>query len=318
MKKVFTILFFIPLVILITSTSSCEKDAPIPQYRTQNIIIVVVDGPRWTETWGEPQRQHIPFRANTLSKEGAWCTNMRNKGATATNPGHSAITTGHYESIDNSGLQFPYNPSFMQRWLKLTGKPAEKAWIITSKDKLHVLADCLNGEWQGKYKPSMDCGVNGYGTGYRDDSVTFAHAMSILKTHHPHIAVINFKEPDASGHAANWDNYIAGIKKTDEYCKKIWEFIKNDKIYKGTTTLFITNDHGRHKNGHADGFVSHGDGCEGCKHIEFVAYGPDVIKGMTDDKERSQVDIAATAAALLGVPMENIDGKPMLELFKGK
>ena len=316
MKKTFTLIFLFPLLTLLTGTSSCEKDVVIPQYKTQHLIIVVVDGPRWSETWGDPQRQYIPFRAHTLAKEGAWCINMRNKGTTSTNPGHSAITTGRYESINNSGQQFPYNPSFLQYWLKHSGMPAEKAWIITSKDKLHVLSDCMNSEWQGKYKPSIDCGVAGYGTGYREDSVTFAHALDILEKHHPTIALINFKEPDASGHAANWNAYITGITETDEYCRKLWDFLQKDDLYKGTTTMFITNDHGRHLNGHADGFVSHGDGCDGCEHIEFVAVGPDVVKGMIDNEERSQVDIAVTAAHLLGLKMENTDGKAMVEMFR--
>jgi hypothetical protein len=315
MKRMLFLLLWVPILALFTSTSSCEKDEPIPQFKTQNLIIVVVDGPRWSETWGDPQRQYIPYRANTLAKEGAWCANMRNEGATATNPGHSAITTGVYESINNSGLQFPYNPSFIQHWLMKTGKPSEKAWIITSKDKLHVLSDCINSDWQGKYKPSIDCGVAGFGTGYRDDSITYKRAIEIFKQHHPQVAVINFKEPDASGHAADWNAYINGIIQTDQYCKGIWELLQKDDFYKGTTTMFITNDHGRHPNGLADGFVSHGDGCEGCRHIEFIAVGPDVVKGMISYKQRSMVDIAATAATLLGLKMEGIDGKPMLDMF---
>lgn len=316
MKKLLIFIFCIPVSVLLSSISSCEKDVPIPGYRTQSLVIVIVDGPRWTETWGEPERQYIPFRSKTMAKEGAYCTNMRNKGTTSTNPGHSAITTGIYESIDNSGTQIPYNPSFIQYWLKQTGKPSEKAWLITSKDKLHVLSDCLNPEWQGKYKPRIDCGVAGYGTGYREDSVTFRKAMEVLKQHHPNIAVINFKEPDASGHAANWNAYITGIAQTDEYCRKIWEFLQEDDVYKGTTTMFVTNDHGRHKDGHADGFVSHGDGCEGCEHIEFVAAGPDIVKGAIDKEKRSQVDIAVTAAHLLGVKMEYAKGNVMQEMLK--
>jgi phosphopentomutase len=212
----------------------------------------------------------------------------------------------------NDGSQYPESPSFIQYWLEQSQEPSEKAWIIASKDKLEILADCKNPQWKGKYKPMTDCGKSGLSSGLRADSTTFNRALAVLKEHHPNVVIINFKEPDVAGHANDWKGYLKGIETTDAFCYQIWDFLQNDPIYKGTTTLFITNDHGRHPND----FTSHGDKCNSCKHIECLAIGPEIRSDYVDTVRHSQVDIAATAAKLMGVEMPDIAGKVMLELYK--
>jgi hypothetical protein len=314
--KVSSIAIALVLLAGITTSFSCSKDPLLSKYKTQNIIIVVVDGARYTETWGEPQKQYIPMRSTYLAPLGTVCTSMYNEGGTSTISGHTALTRGEYEFLNNTGLEYPAEPSLLQYWLKYTGKPAEKAWIVTTKDKLEVLANCTDPGWKDKYLPRTDCGVAGLGTGYRNDSTTLEHAKNILATYHPNIMVINFKEPDASGHSANWNNYLHGIRSTDAYCVQLWNYLQSDSIYRNSTTLFISNDHGRHTIGHLDGFVSHGDTCEGCKHIEFIAVGPDIKANNTDNKKHSQVDIAVTAAALMGIQMDHSKGRIMTQILK--
>jgi len=246
----------------------CEKDGTAKQYKTQNIIIVVVDGARYTETWGEPTLQYIPHRA-ALLQQGVLCSKFYNNVYTATCPGHGAICTGVYENINNTGMQYPENPSIFQYWRKTFNRPNNEAWVIATKDKLEVLSDCVNPDWKGSYRPSTDCGVNGLFTGYREDSVTFKKLKLILTNNPVRLAIVNFKQPDASGHLADYEAYLQGIVDTDHYVNELWDLVQHNPFYKDKTTLIVTNDHGRHTTGHLDGFVSHGDLCEGCKHVEL-------------------------------------------------
>jgi arylsulfatase A-like enzyme len=179
------------------------------------------------------------------------------------------------------------------------------------------LADCNNPYWQGKYTPSVNTGVNGLGlgSGYREDSLTCQLTLQILKEHHPNLVLINFRDPDYSAHSAIWSGYLAGIKKTDEYIFRLWTFLQNDSEYKKTTTLFITSDHGRHLDSVADGFVSHGDGCDGCRHLGFFASGPDFKNGVRINTHREQIDIPMTVAELMGFDLPNAKGNVMTELF---
>lgn len=284
-----------------------------PNYKTKHVIVIVVDGARYSETWGDTSHQYIPFLAERLFLEGTMCSSFRNSGTTNTNSGHAAICTGYYESLNNSGNELPTRPSFFQYWRKATGQPQEKAWVITSKDKLFVLANCRDSAWQSLYTPRYDCGNNGPFTGYRDDSITYQRVISTLTTYHPDLILVNLAKPDYSGHAGDWPGYVGGIASTDQYIAKIWQHLQGDPYYANTTTMIITNDHGRHLDGHLDGFVSHGDNCEGCRHIECIIAGPDCKKGYVSEIDRSQIDIPVTIAELMGFEMKTGDGSVMRE-----
>jgi hypothetical protein len=278
--------------------------------------VIVVDGARYDETWGDPAKQYIPFRSGLFLRDGVLDTNFYNNGNTWTSAGHDAMCTGYYEPLDNGGNQLPLYPSMFQYYRQQTGAAMTKTWVITSKDKLYVLANCRDASMQSLYTPSYDCGVAGPFTGYRDDSVTYQKIISTCQTDHPDLMLVNFREPDWSGHQGIYANYCAGIVSTDHYISLIWHYLQNDPYYKGTTTLFVTNDHGRHSVGHLDGFVSHGDSCQGCKHIELIAAGPDFKTGTIISTSYEQIDIPNTVGELMGFSVPTSRGKVMKELFK--
>ena len=274
----------------------------------------MIDGPRWTETWGKPGRDLIPVRDQVLGPQGVVLSDMANDGPTYTNAGHSALTTGFHQEINNNGLELPRNPSLTQR-VVATGVDPKQVWVVTSKDKLQILTDSVHPEWKRKAVCSSDCGTDGIGSSYRDDKITLERAKQVISTHRPRFMLINFKEPDSSGHAKKWERYLENIRITDGYAGVIWTLIQADPEMKDRTTLFITNDHGRHLDGHQDGYISHGDDCAGCRKIELVALGPDFKRGVTSDIHRNQTDVAVTAAALLGLTIPGSAGKVMDELF---
>jgi Type I phosphodiesterase / nucleotide pyrophosphatase len=301
--------------LLLFCCSTCKEDIPAVSFQTKHVVIIIIDGPRWTETWGEPTRQFIPGRVS-LMQQGVLLTNFRNEGYTYTNAGHTAITTGYHMPINNSGQELPLEPGIFQYFRKAKSKPADKVWLVASKDKLHILTDCQNTNWQGQYRPNFDVGIGGPATGYRTDSVTHAHALNVLNMHHPDLMMISYREPDVTGHMNDWPGYLQQIRNTDQYVTQIWNALQNDPYYAGTTTLFVTNDHGRHLDNVSGGFGSHGDACEGCRKIELLAVGPDFKRNAVSDIYADQRDIARTTAYLLGFPMETGQGHVLEMLFR--
>ena len=313
---------YLVAILLATVSLNCTKHStnppptqPVPfHYKTENVVIVVIDGPRYTETWGDAAHTYIPKRY-ALLQQGVFCSSFYNNGKTSTVPGHTAISTGIYETIDNDGTQYPQKPSIFQNWLKASNASSSKAWIITTKDKLEVLSDCTEPGWKGTYKPMTDCGVNGLGTGYRFDNETFLKVKETFTRDHPKLMLINFKQPDEAGHQGDSIRYLKGITDTDNYVDLIWQAIQNDSIYKNKTTMIVTNDHGRHTAGHLDGFISHGDDCDGCRHIEMFAIGPDFKKNFISNVTYDQIDITATVAELLYFDMPFAKGKIIEDIF---
>ena len=277
-----------------------------------------MDGARYSETWGDTTHQYIPNLVNEIARKGVVCHQFYNNGHTYTVSGHAAITTAIYQEIDNGGMESPQYPSIFQYWLESNDKDSTSAWIISSKDKLEVLADCNVEMWKGKNNPSTNCGIDGLGvgSGYRHDSLTYMKTIDILSHFHPQLTLVNFREPDYSAHNGDWDNYVNGIIETDKYIYKIWQFVESDPIYSGKTTLFVTNDHGRHLDGVADGFSGHGDNCEGCRRINLFAIGPDFKKGYLSGVSRNLIDIPSTVAELLNFRIANNQGEVMKEIFE--
>lgn len=304
------------IAILIIGSASCKKEDPSLDFRTENVIVVVIDGVRLSESWADPSHQYIPYQYNELMTDAVLNREFKNIGVTNTVPGHTAISTGHYQEINNDGLEIPSRPSFFQFWKEQSDQD-DLHYIVASKGKLEVLADCEDLDWQGLYQPSTNCGNDGGGvtSSSRNDSLTLEVIKDILDQEIPKSMLINLSSPDYAGHYVGWEEYLEAISNTDEYVFDLWNFIQAHPHYSNRTALIITNDHGRHLDDQG-GFMHHGDGCAGCRDISLLALGPDFNKNLTVNTPRDQRDISATIAYMMGFNFPSGEGNVMLEIFK--
>jgi len=299
------------LCVLTVSWAGCgalaaPSTASANGFKTKNVVIVVADGERYTETWGDPERRNIP-RMAALAKEGVVFTCFKNNGRPVTVPGHAAIATGKYEGdeLDNAGQALPSQPSFMQVWLHETGNNPSAAWIICSKRKLNVLGDTSQADWKGLCRPSVDCAD-------RNDSETFTTVLQTLKRDHPRMVLINLSAPDKKGHAGKFADYLQAIRDVDGYAADLWKFLQEDPFYADQTAFFLSNDHGRHS---GEKFAGHGCDCEGCRHIMLMAMGPDFKKDEIVEAAAEQIDVSVTIAMLMGCSLPSSKGRVLKELF---
>jgi predicted AlkP superfamily pyrophosphatase or phosphodiesterase len=289
------------------------------QYRSEYFVILVIDGPRYSETYGDSSCTYIPNLCQILKPEGTFFANFRNNGPTYTVPGHTAMTTGVYQRISNAGGGLPRNPSFFQYYLKARNALSSDAQIIASKGKLNVLSNTKNKRWKNKFRPYSYCGPNGTGIGYGPDQQTMVKVREVLSgTEPPHLMLINLLGVDVNGHGNDWKKYLENIQYTDAYALEIWGTIQANSRLKDKTTLFITNDHGRHTEGHKNGFVNHGDGCDGCRQISLLVLGPDIPKNREISTEAELIDIPSTIAEMMHLGFPTGKGRFLAEVFKDK
>lgn len=303
--------------VLIALSFTIPNDESRPRkYETEYVWIMVIDGPRFTETFGDTTHKYIPNLANRLAKEGTLFTNFRNNGPTYTNSGHTAITTGYYQSISNAGRELPKKPSIFQYYLKNRQVDKNDAYIVSSKGKLEILANTKDKKWWNTFMPATYCGKNGLATEYINDEQTHSKLIELMNEKAPHLLLANYLAVDSYGHANEWDAYLSSIKKCDAFALELWQRIQKNPTLQNKTALIITNDHGRHLDGHKDGFVNHGDNCEGCRKIFMLALGPDFKKNEVVKTEGELIDLSKTIAEILHFEMPTSKGRILNELFK--
>ena len=312
----FLLLLLVAFPIHLWSQSSTDRELT-SNYETEYVIVLVIDGVRFSESFGDTSCTYIPNLCNELREQGTLYTNFRATAPkTTTNAGHTAITTSVNQRISNSGRNFPRHPSMFNYLMKEQDVDKSKLWVISSKGKLSILGNTRNRKWRNKYQPSVYCGKGGNNADYVNDRATWNKVLHVVDTYQPKLMLINLLAPDVQGHGNNWEGYLNAIKNSDAYALELWNRIQENEVMKDKTTLIITNDHGRNEDGHKDGFISHGDGSEGNRHIFLLGLGPDFKSNYVVEKQRELIDIAPTIAHLLGFEMPTARGVIMEEMLK--
>jgi hypothetical protein len=263
--------------------------------QTSHVIVVVIDGARYSETYGDPSHQWIPRIWGNLRPQGAIFTSYSNDGITETNPGHGSIVTGTWQNIANDGSERPHFPTVFEYCRKELNAPAEDTYVVLGKTKLNILAYSDYAGYGTAYGATVTNSASEY-----NDQMAAENVISVLQMHHPRLLVVNLPATDVAGHSGVWEEYVTALRRADSLVYAIWGFVQSDPTLSGTTTMFVTNDHGRHLDNVDGGFSGHGDGCEGCRHILLLAIGPNTPAGAVDASPRKQIDIAPTIGQLLG------------------
>jgi hypothetical protein len=284
-----------------------------PEYKTKHVFLVVMDGVRWMDSFGDPQHQYIPHLYNDLRPLGTLFTHYYNRGITVTRQGHSTMASGTWQMVPNGGPRLTM-PSLFEYLRDEKGIPPTKAWAIFGKGPYSFAAYSSHPAYGAKFAASEFHG------GGPDDPVNEMSVMGdagvlqkvkdVMKQDQPDFFFINFGYTDHSGHIAkSFAEYTDAIRNCDVQFYKLWEAIQADPYYKDTTTVLFVNDHGRH----SSDYHSHGDHCDGCEHIMLLAIGPDIKQDYVSDKEALQIDLAPTIGELLDLQTPLAKGRVLTE-----
>jgi predicted AlkP superfamily pyrophosphatase or phosphodiesterase len=272
---------------------------------SQNVFIVVIDGARYSETFGAEEK-YIPHIWNKLLSEGTIYTNFRNEGYTNTIPGHSSIVSGVWEYLPNDGCEPPKHPTIFECYRKQKSIPEEKVWVVAGADKLESIAYSTAEGYGEDFCASVET------NDYTGDEDTYENLIEIIEDKRPSLVLVNLREVDIVGHDGEWEEYLAAIRLADSLIYNFWNFIQKDDYYKNKTTMFVTNDHGRHDDEHG-GFRHHGCDCEGCTHLMLFAIGPGFEIGGLVTEKKTQLNLAPTIADILNFEMSLTDSSSLLK-----
>ncbi len=288
----------------ITAQASPESAAHLSK-----VVIVVVDGWRYEDTYGDSTHQNIPRIWNDLRTLGTWHTRIYNFGLTSTAPGHAAILGGVWQPIPNDGSGRPTHPTLFEYFRQQTGAlPIDTALVFT-------------GTLAGKAAHWAYSTAAGYGSefgalsynilGADFDDLAVLNVARAALAQHPRLVMIAFPAVDEWAHTGNFDAYLRAIRTMDGVIWQLWNALQADPFYAAQTTLFVTNDHGRR----LDDFTTHGGTSESEQHVTLLTLGPRTPADVTVSSLHTLRDIAPTVGQLMGFSTPFAEGDVMWDLI---
>jgi len=319
--------------------------------KTQNIILVTIDGFRWQELFNgadssflhnkqlventskyekrywndnlaERRKMLLPFIWNTVATQGQIYGN-RTLGSFVnvknpywfSYPGYNEILTGFADERVNSN-EFGPNPNtgvfeMMSKSPEFNGRIATfTSWDafndILNKKRSGLLVNSAFENMEGLKNASklellndMQTALPDIFDGVRLDAVTFNIGFEYLKEKNPRILYLAFDETDDFAHGGKYNDYLNSAHYTDDFLKKLWDWVQQSPVYKDKTTLLVTCDHGRGEG--PVGWKSHGSKTAHSDQTWFIAIGPDTpATGEMTNGQYFNNQYAKTMAALLG------------------
>jgi hypothetical protein len=156
--------------------------------------------------------------------------------------------------------------------------------------------------------------INGPEAPTSGDELTFFITREVMREFSPRLILVNFWDMDVA-HWGSYSLYLNAITRTDRLTGMLWDEIQSNPNYKDKTTVLVLPELGRDGDQNtANGFLNHRSGDPSCRNIWLLSIGAGVPRGETD-RPVYHVDVAATAAELLGVKSGEFAGRPMRELL---
>jgi len=146
------------------------------------------------------------------------------------------------------------------------------------------------------------------------DELTYFMTREVMREFSPRLILVNFWDMDVA-HWGSYSLYLQAITRTDRLTGMLWEEIEANPHYRGQTTLLVLPELGRDGDlNAANGFLNHRSGDASCRRMWMLALGQGITPGVVE-RPIAHVDIAPTAAALLGVKTGEMQGRVLPELL---
>lgn len=141
------------------------------------------------------------------------------------------------------------------------------------------------------------------------DELTFFMTREIMREFAPRLILVNFWDMDVA-HWGAYSLYLQAVTRTDRLTGMLWDEVESNPAYKGRTTMLVLPELGRDGDMNAsNGFLNHRSGDVSCRNMWLLALGAGVNAGESEHPV-AHIDVAATAAALLGCKLEAA-GRPL-------
>lgn len=265
----------------------------------------------------------LPFFWNTIAQQGAiygdadrGSLSRVTNGLNFSYPGYNEILTGAADpAIDSNDKRNNPNVNVLE-WIGRQPGFEGRVAAFASWDVFPYILNAdrsglpVSAGWEGTIgssDPDRSALLNAiqndtprYWDSVRFDVFTHQAAVEHIRQHQPRVIYVAYGETDDWAHSGRYDLYAEAAWRTDDFIGRLWELLQSIPQYRNTTALLITTDHGRGSRP-AD-WTGHGRDLPESDRIWMAALGAGVpARGVVEGVATTQSQVAATAAALLGL-----------------
>jgi hypothetical protein len=324
--KIFSL---ITALLLAVTAAAGAGDLSIAQKpHAGNLIIIVINGVRYDDAFGDKNHLYIDNIWNKLRPLGTICTRFDNSELTLPIPSQMSLLTGVWHVLENplNDSLRPVFPTLFEYWNRVHKGPGNSCYFASNYSGFERLSCSDHAEYGTTYAPVFDIEKVS-----DKNNAMYDKVMPYLLEKHPSFVYISLgtgiggkgtiggivpKEcaPNQKDACAPdlMNKYYESIMFIDAIVYDLWDRIQQVEVYKDKTVFLVLSDHGRHTNE----FHGFGDKCRGCRQLFMLAIGPGIKKGFVSDKKRTLIDVCRTAGALFDVPTPYAKGSIMKELFE--
>ena len=145
------------------------------------------------------------------------------------------------------------------------------------------------------------------------DELTFMMASEVLRRLEPAFLMINFSDVEVA-HFGVYSAHVAGIRRADALCHRLWSLLQSLPAYAEKTTLVIMPEFGRDPDGSTtNGFFNHRTDTEENRVTWMMVLGQAVRKPAVVEKPVRHIDVAPSLGAFLGVECKQSTGEMLPE-----
>ena len=323
-KKVYLII----AVLLLACSLGIAEDKK-KKSQASNLVIVVINGVRYNDAFGEKNHLYIDNIWNKLRPLGTICTKLENTELTFPIPSQMSLLTGVWHVLENpvSVKNRPAFPTLFEYWNSAHNKPGNSCYFA-SNDAAFKIVSCSNHARYGTtYAPVFEIDKES-----DENNAVYEKVMPYIQEKHPSFVYLSLgtgiggkgRIADIIGHPVCkpdqkdacapglLNEYYESIIFMDAIVYDLWDQIQREKVYKDKTVFLVLSVHGRHTND----FHGFGDKCQGCRQLFMLAIGPGIKKGFVSKKKRTLIDICRTVGTIFDIPTPYTKGSIMKELFE--
>jgi hypothetical protein len=305
----------------------------IPQKpQATNLFIIVMNGVRFDDAFGEKNHLYIDNIWNKLRPQGTICTKFDNRELTFPVPSQMSLLTGVWHVFKNpvsGGATRPAFPTLFEYWNSAKKDAGNSCYFASNNAAFEILTSSTHAGFGSKYAPLFDASkkedIN--------ENAIYEKALPYIMEKQPSFVYLSLGsgvgkgvteaellahecqtvgEKDACGGSELLNAYYESIILMDQIVYDLWDRIQKVDAYKDKTVFLVLSDYGRH----TDDFHGYGDKCRGCTQLFLLAIGPGIKKNFVSKQGRTLIDICRTVGNLYNFPTQYAKGDVMKELFE--